>query len=473
MAGIGNYIHLSAHGYLEHGVTDDETYHQYQSQKKNIYSRSFSNRSLLSKKDKEELAATLESMMHLNSENLGLINQARQMIYGELSKEYTRKMQKINWETGNVVALKDKDEMIGQAESGLKVQDMINRIERLEKVLQKKINQGDINAQQAQTVLTQLKTEYHNTVSAIAAELQKNFGDIKKLDKKYSRQVSRYRDQLNAMIDLWAFYPPINLQKGDLFEHMIAYAPKVAEQEAFIAANRVLGKVSEQASLSSQNFDSKFITKRFSKDCIEKTTVSQGKVDVEITWNKKEAKISAKNINLSSGYWINLVSDTSFLSLLQDEDTDFVNHVLNILAFHKKPRKNEEGFNSYSQDSAQINLLKKNIIKELRLMFFYKALTGDFNNRNKANLFVINDNQTGKVRVIDMNELLLKATKRWNSLGNNMSAFKIEGVTQSFKLLKNEKLEEGPAGRISRLLADAHSRKINVALNPGVVAMFK
>ena len=478
MSGIGDYIHYSAFGYIQHGTTEKASYKHYVSQKMKIRFRVAANRSTLSKQDKQDLADTLELMMQPNvatdANTLGRIYQARNEIYGKMNNEYKKKLQKIDWETGDVTALKSADEMIGKVSSN-KIEDMIKKIDKLEMILSKKIAQGDFNASLAQQTLINLKNEYNMAILKIANELQKNIGDIKSIPKKYSNQVSGYKKQLNAMIDLWAFYPPINLQKGDLFENLIVYAPKVAQQEAWAAATKVLGKDLEFAGLNKDNFESKYITKAFSDECFEITQVSQGKVDVEIVWNGKNAKISAKNVNLSSGRWIHLVKDTSFLSLIQDENVDFVNHALNLLAQHKKPKKGEIGYETYSTDINKIKIDRIGMIGELRLMAFYKGLTGDFNNRNKANLFVINDNKKGSVKVIDMWDLFAEGEKKFNLL-NNLPGFKVENLTRTFKDLKNEyvygEAESSAASRISQLLADAHSRKISVSLNPALISRF-
>jgi hypothetical protein len=52
-----------------------------------------------------------------------------------------------------------------------------------------------------------------------------------------------------------------------------------------------------------------------------------------LNWDGKDLGISAKNVNLDKG-WARLVTDSSLLYLLQDEDPQFVNHFLNIFATH-------------------------------------------------------------------------------------------------------------------------------------------
>ena len=197
------------------------------------------------------------------------------------------------------------------------------------------------------------------------------------------------------------------------------------------------------------NFSDKYLTKEF-KNVLETTHVSQGKIDVEMKWAGKDIKVSAKNVNLNHRY-VTLLSNSSLLFLLSDEPAPFVNHALNILASHKAGEKKDS-----SSAKSIVKGMRSSIIDELRLIIFYKALTGDVGGRRSANLFVVNDNKTGKVKVYDVHKNLTRGIA-------------VKGITKGMKEFKNDWNNGSPEARISGLLADVHSRKISVGLNTSLL----
>jgi hypothetical protein len=110
--------------------------------------------------------------------------------------------------------------------------------------------------------------------------------------------------------------------------------------------------------------------------------------------------------------------------MLQDINADFVNHFLNLYAQHGK---NRDGSSSAPYD-LQLNARKSAILQEVKLILLYKAMTGDTNGRSSANLFVVNDAATGKVRVIDMYTLLENVSKE------NIQGIQFNGKTFNEKI---------------------------------------
>lgn len=88
--------------------------------------------------------------------------------------------------------------------------------------------------------------------------------------------------------------------------------------------------------------------------------------------------------------------------MLQDVDSDFVNHFLNLYAAHGKLERQK----SVNADNAKLTAMKSGILPEIKLILLYKGLTGDTNKRSSANLFIINDSSKGKVKVFDMYKLI-------------------------------------------------------------------
>lgn len=461
MAGIGNYIHLTASGYLEHGISKNGRYRNYHSQVGNIRNKLKNNQVSNFKKIKEDLESVLNSMMHSSPNNF-YAKKAQKIVLAELQKRFGETCGKINFDTGDVLFPDiDMDNVVGQLQP-YDFKKNLEKINSLEKILEKKLGRDS----SVLSDLQNLKNEYENIIKKI----EEQFGE-KGVPEKQRSSVSRKenlgqtREKINAMIEEYAAYPAINLQKGDTFEILLSLAPMVAKQTAAIEVGEVIGREAEQVSFNLKNFDNKFLTQEF-KNGLIKTAASQGKIDVQINWEGEKLGISAKNVNLNNNY-VTLVSGTNLLYLLQDEDTSYVNHLLNILASHSiSSEMSQKEKNNEENKIATIQGMRPAAIRELRLILFYKALTGAINGRKPANLFIVNDSSVsgGGVYVHSALDLFNKIAKNRTSLigGDGLG---IEGINKDFYLSNNK--ASSSAERISALLSDAHAKKITVKIYTG------
>ena len=450
MSAIGNYIHYSSQGYLDHGITLNGKYKEYASQKNNILSKARKNSSTsLNNKEKKELEQILTSMTTAGVKSTNkYIVQAQQAVTKKMNELFGEALGDINWETGDITFKTDRSNMIGRAYSAINEQDILNRIDRVEKVLIQKMEEGAIGTSEVKKQLQQLRQGYTNTIKQIKADKEARGLPTTLTSADAAKGLSQYRNQLNEIIQEWAAFPAVYLQKGTFFEHLITYAPVVAEQNAKAELGKVIGDCVEDVKLDLNKFENKYLTKQFKDSFLETTRVSQGKIDVEMKWKSKDLKISAKNVNLNNRY-VQLLSGSSLLNLLQDESANFVNHALNILSTHKG-------------NMDKINAMRPDMIQELRLIILYKALTGDVGGRKSANLFIANDNKTGQVKVHNVSDIINKANT------NLSRGVAIKGVNLSMKKFLNT-YATTPEERISRLLADVHARKISVGLNTSLL----
>lgn len=452
MGAIGNYVHYSAQGYLLHGVTIKGRYAAYTSQKEKIKSKVASNSaSSLNKKERKELEDVLQSMMTtVPSNNNQSIAKAQQEVLKKMQELFGEALGEIDWLSGNISFQGNANLMMGQAHSSLDVDDMVRRMDQLDKILEQKAKEGMVGTSEIKKSLKTMKKEYQNMVTQIQNDKKNKGLDPTLTTFDASKSLGKFRKDLNKLIKEHAAYPAIPLQKGTFFEHLISYAPMVAQQEATQQVGKVIGDVTENVSLNLDKFANSLLTKEF-KQMTETTRVSQGKIDVEMNWQGKDIKISAKNVNLGNKY-IQLLTNSSLLYLLQDEDSNFVNHALNILSSHS----------GNSKDKGSIKSMRPAMIEELRLIILYKALTGDVNKRKTANLFIVNDNRFGIIRVHNIEDIILKAIDNLNT------GVAVKGVNQSMSLFKNPFSTSAPA-RISALLADVHSRKISVGIKTSML----
>ena len=228
----------------------------------------------------------------------------------------------------------------------------------------------------------------------------------------------------------------------------------VAEQLGVEALTKVVGDDYEEVSFDQSQFSGAFTSTALIGNVLEKTSSSQGKIDVELQWDDKQIGLSAKNIAIDPNkYQIHLVTGSSLLYMIQDRDTDFVNHFLNLFAKHGRPGAITGAFRTSKE------LMKD----EMKLILFFKALTGANYKRKAANLFVVNDSTTGRVYVKSIEGLIDKVAEDINKY----VGVTLNGTTfnTSIKQFNNPVLEDSK-DRISALLMDVHARKVNVSLKP-------
>lgn len=136
--------------------------------------------------------------------------------------------------------------------------------------------------------------------------------------------------------------------------------------------------------------------------------------------------------------------------MLQDEDNDFVNHYLNIVASH------EDGVKINADITGAHNAIKYTIL--------FKALTGETYLRQGADTFVVNDNTTGKVRVYDMNALIKKAS---DDLDAYCSITANDKPIESMVI--NNARKATYSDRITSFIGEVHKQKISAALKPSLL----
>lgn len=137
-------------------------------------------------------------------------------------------------------------------------------------------------------------------------------------------------------------------------------------------------------------------------DAIYALEASTGKVDVEVTYKSNFLPISVKNYSLAAQRNISLVSGTNLLYLIQDENSNYVNHYLNAIAYHKDMYL-DYGSGNYREQSYLATAYT----------VLYKAFTGDSYGRDiadKAEVFIVHDttaeSQRQSWRVYSINSLL-------------------------------------------------------------------
>lgn len=456
MSAIGDYIHYSKANYMHSGITRNGQFKMWKSQTRDIRNRAESESgSNISQAELNLIAESLEGIMSKGYVAGTPQETARKEIERVLTEKYQEKLQNIDYTTGNVTVRQDAENIIGKARSNTNVAMLYKKASKLEQIILDQAQRGNVQAKNATQQIQTLSNYYNQIAHEISSYKKRN-----KLQQTYTPQqvkdLREKRKQLNLLIEEFAAYPAIELQKGDFFEVGAKQLPTVINN---VVSAEIQGSFREKVQFDKDLFAEDFITKDFG-DMLEKTSLSQGKVDVEITWKGQDGlesllRASLKNANLGH-YYIRMVSGSSLLFMIQDLDTDFVNHFLNLMAKHKG-RKN---------DIPAFMKLKEQMVEEMRLALFYKSLSGDNLNRTSANVFIVNDNQVGKVRAYRVQDLVDKAANNIKMLSGVKLNNKTFGIDTTFR---NDWNDGSPEARISNLLADVHATKVSASIHTNLL----
>ena len=300
--------------------------------------------------------------------------------------------------------------------------------------------------------------------------------------------------------------PNINLIKGDLQELLVAICDDEIKQVIKTGSlqelgkmlrKKVTGKNASGVSIKTTNFaESEYLKQHLVHHgydlgrgiTVKSKRKSQNKVDVILNINNKQLKTSVKNIKLSNKLKdgslksvnknINLVDDGSFMSAIQEFDSgkdQFINHYLNIMAAHeykldniKMNRKDKgnkelkEQFDEFRrrQEMEISDTYRKQARMEMSYILLKQALVGFKKGKyNNADVFIVNDNMTGKVKVVSTHSLIEKI--QYDEIIARIN----EGQDFSFA----NKFHESAEARIQGLLRELHTAKIKVALKSSVL----
>lgn len=486
MSAIGDYIHLTAEGYSKYGIAKNDKYNgkatnlasSIDAQKTEIYNRLTDN----TKNITNENVKTFEAILNTTKEELEKQkeddNSIRAQLKKRLDNRFEETMGEIDWSTLNVSKKQEQKNSIPYARQNMKLSTIEEDVQQLNKILNElRSTDGISNIEEISQQITALNKQYKKLKNdIIKTDRGQTIASLLN-NKKYDSEIllqnfEAFRKNLNTLISQYASMPAINLQKGDLFEHLIALAPLTAQEAAVNAIEGkirktgfVLGGQREKVEFNKQVF--KNITKDFENGTLSTSRNAQGKIDVLLKWQGEDLKISAKNVNLQA-YYIHILSGSSFLYMIQDLNGDFVNHFINVFSIQGKNK------NSLSTKFTKEREMSMDAMK---FILMYKALTGDNYQRKAANVFAVNDNSSsgkGSIKVYTMNQLIDKI----ESKGLYKKGITLNGKTtlnKDFKIKGNIKVKatketeeyntQAAKIRITNILSYLHSQKIHASLS--------
>lgn len=480
MSAIGDYVHLTARGYEQHGTffygQNTSNYNDAIGACNRIKMQTRNRINNTSKNtDYSELEKSIENLMippNVDNEQTKALNELWELLEKEFRQQFETEVPlQIQRNFGNILAGDYAELTVSSIAPGKKdiyLNTILKRIGDIERSKENISNQMNRNA--LEKILKNIYQELNN-ITGIGEKALYNTGYNLSLNNSNIRTGKKFKitemeniiSQINRIVATTAGVA--NLRKGDLFEYLIAFAPfvggkKVVDNLREYIQSAVVGttgksKVTFEPSRFIQGVDFKKIlgstyTYNPNNQLYETVKGVQDKVDVKIEWRGQPFNISAKNINLSKGFNISLVSGASLLSMLSMMETDFVNHYLNIISKHEDKRIENSLVNA-----------AHNAIKPALLL---QALEG-YRPTDKAELFIINDNSSNEVGKVKVFDILLLAEK---AINNNLYDVEANGVDITNISFNNYK-EATYTQRITKLLASVHAQKIHVSLKPNIV----
>ncbi len=180
---------------------------------------------------------------------------------------------------------------------------------------------------------------------------------------------------------------------------------------------------------------------------------SQNKVDVKITVKGESVLASVKNYNLNwegvNKWGVHLQTQSLLYALLAMINSGYANHWINLHAANIQPVR-------------AVNISQEEVDNAVRFELLYDAFSSGNplkSNSENANVFVLMDSKTGKVKVIDTQKILD------NDLLRNKS-FKISHESNiTSPKIRNDKVagDNGADIRIENIISQIH--KLNVSIS--------
>lgn len=495
MSAIGDYIHLSQQGYLEHGISRTQEFSaigNLSTLKKRVAAEAKARIEFTNREATRKLLTELEEIAAgISSGDPKYANQ-RAAIEQYLQNTYVDKIKSVDWSNLTVEAMKGSPNTgVGKVHAehsgldGRGPMQLKGSFENLAKKMEK------LTTTLAAAIPNITDIQKANALKGQIGELQRLYQQAFNLDaqnaplygmapsKKIAnyKAFSNFRTMFNELAEKYAPLPPINLYEGTLWEALIA---AIASIGAEVGIDEIYGVI-DQAVVGDKNIKVEKNYKNFiASEVVKNTqkTVTQNihrdtkrrKVDVSLTWKGQALKISAKNIRINSANtykWITVVDDTPLPNLLEaakdQSSINMINHYLNLFTLHSNSIANgaEPDKITYKIRTAG----KKQIQDAMKAYLFFSSLSGkeqgDINN-----VFAVHDKATNRIRFVLMDDLIDKIAKTTKNISIKLGdSYMDKGVYFPQKWFPNEGEKKPEYERIAQLLYDLHAVKVRASFN--------
>lgn len=482
MSAIGDYVHLTGRRYQLFGIGQYDGSpafsYNYAEQKQKIkekiqkYGR-FTN--------KQGFENALNDIFNTRDSSQSA-TEVRNKIEKLLKQNFNKAMGKIDWDTGDIrkrlfqgKAITEKTIKLKANQKSIELRTIMQKIRSIEAIrnaikntMQADELTGRINSIYADLslIITQIKT---GTLSYL-----KDIRDIKNIQDRQltlmgtsgENTLSLIKD-INSILKTYGATPALDIQKSDMFDYAVALVPAVSKMKAGKELQQELSRIESDINARNEKmtvtitFDRDKFTNSlvsselnfdtYAADDSTKTSISFGtaynKSDITINWEGINLTASLKNTKIGKNN-IQIMKSYPMLYLLQDENSDFVNHYLNTIATHI------DGIQMSNISLAHEVMKYTAVFRALS-----DSITGD-----GSSIFIINDATTGKIRILNISDILAKLEYEID----NLSTVTIDNEEINSFRLKNYK-ELTWEIRITKLMNRLHAKKISVALSPALV----
>lgn len=492
---IGDYVHFHTINYINWGINhvgvsgstaaDASSFVQTQKDKIDRSITTFGN--TMTSSERQELATQLtwlmrppsDSKLYPQNQSIEAYNELWTVLLSFFQEEFGDAVDRIERSTANIFAgvqIADfKKITIEKGQSQVQAKTIQTRLDAIANALK------NPNGMYSQAELNTINKLYQDIVAEknkLTGETAAKLSQLGISGQNSLLDLNETQDLIRAINKATAISSGItNLQKGTLFEYMIAVAPLIGKnltgKALRDAVEEALAGVVGTTGKSSVTFDPQMFDTEADLASILKGTYSynvndnlfvanhmtQDKVDVQLQLStKKTVNVSAKNINLSgaNSRGVHIVSGMSLLSgFASINNASLVTHYLNQHAFGRG------GLSYYAQGN--LGSIYDSTSDILKISLIQQALEGYKQGSAKADVFIINDNTSGTIKIYNMSDLLEHIMK----VGFVEQLVNMQPDISAIHL--NNTFHAGSyAGRITDILSQIHSYKVTIALMPGI-----
>ena len=508
MSAVGEYVHLTAAGYNAYGIYRRDS----RGRKENIDSMNsrtmdqllseVTGKSSLSKANVKKIESILQCIFNPKTESeKAKAEQIRARVLNHIEEAFGIKLQaeNINWETGDIEIQNDSDFALNLLHRTLERSDS-KQGKRLDPAKVRKeietmnliISKGIHNFQDKNLTINELVTK----VEKIEEQANELWGDLSQYsnsvfndlglpslaEKGRFAQEQSFAKQVNELIERIGTAPIVNLQKGGLFNFLISYLPYMAGELSIDEVTQQIKTINVGGKARNITYSSKKVGPQqkwmlniqkdngFQTYHCNVSKQSPQKIDIKLEWNNSPLKISSKYVSANDFSRINVSSGNNLMFMIQDISTDFVNHYLNLNAMHIDS-SDKEGAQQYltrlkKQKNTIASATRNRVNQTMKKLLAIKAITGKVFGREQANVMVINDNQTGKIRVITMQDIA-KKIKDMSSTQLSLLSINLDDTNiMNFKGFDNEpgQDEYGIERIYTNLYKQLHEIKVSASI---------
>lgn len=405
----------------------------------------------LSKVDRQKLGRIIKGTMQDSQ-----TTQAIQSLLEKQEKEAEQIYSKAILDRSTGRAYSPQVKTLKEDASPVTIAKKIEQMQKILNILNQDIKDGRLNGD-----------KYSRDIEKLQNEL------FKLIEAPNKNKINNFIEEFNTALSTFG-YNVLNsaLFQGDFFEQVIQEAvTRIKDSAEDLASQNIINIISSEVvggdkikatfeligvektqSAKTKKIYSRLTTAKNRQSLCESEIgeYSQGKIDIAVRFKDpfgdiKLLGISAKNIAEISN--IHIVGNTNMTTILSNEDFNYQKYF--VLSRWSKFLDN------YSETAAA-----NNAFLSFQMLAVYKGLTGDALKRDKASLFIINDNANKTVHLLNMSDLIRAlygpVTGIQSYINSNYSF--IWGVDPVLNIKGKENINDV----IARLMKDANSKKLSI-----------